>query len=177
MARKTRVRKTRARKTWSALGSFAVAFAGAFSPLVLVACGAGAEVGPEAASPKTSASGAAREAPKPKTKVTQLRRPGVRETVRGGIGRFLQDVTVDDTPAFRNGKFLGFRVVELRGDLDACDLRAGDVVIRVNGQSVEHPEEALVVFQSLSNAKELVVDYERDGAPQKLRLPIVDETK
>jgi type II secretory pathway component PulC len=170
--RKSRVRKTRARKTWSSLGSLAVACA--FSSLALVACGAGAEVGAEAASPKSASSGAAREAPKPKTKVTQLRRPGVRETVRSGFGRFLQDVTVDDTPAFRNGKFLGFRVVELRGELDACDLRAGDVVTRVNGQSVEHPEDALVVFQSLSNAKELVVDYERDGAPQKLRLPIVD---
>lgn len=141
----------------------------------LMACGASGELGPEPTHPKPASAQSVAAAPKPK--VTQLSRSGIRETLRGGIGRFLQDVTVDDNPAFRNGKFLGFRVVELRGDLDACDLRVGDVVTRVNGQSVEHPEDALVVFQSLSTAKELVVDYERDGSAQKMRLPIVDEAK
>jgi len=139
----------------------------------LVACGGGAEIGPEPATAATPAGPAKPAAPK--VKVTKLARGGVRDTVRGGIGRFLQDVTLDDSPAFKNGKFFGFRVLELRGDLDACDLRPGDVITRVNGQSVEHPEEALVVFQSLATANELVVDYERDGAPLKMRLPIVDE--
>ena len=141
--------------------------------LLASACGGSAEIGPDPATPADAP--AARKAPAPKVKVTQLARAGVKETLRGGIGRFLQDVTLDDSPAFKDGKVLGFRVVELRGDLDACDLRPGDVVTRVNGQPIEHPEEALVVFQSLATANELVVDYERDGAPQKMRLPIVDE--
>ncbi len=139
----------------------------------LTACAGNAEIGPD---PVTPASTAAPKVVAPKPKVTKLARGGVRDTVRGGIGRFLQDITLDDSPAFKNGKFFGFRVVELRGDLDACDLRPGDVITKVNGQSVEHPEEALVVFQSLASANELVVDYERDGAPQKMRLPIVDDT-
>lgn len=143
--------------------------------LMLVGCGATGDIGPEPVSPHTPVGPPKVAAPK--IKVTRLTRAGVRGTVHGGIGRFLQDVTVEDTPAFRNGKFLGFRVVELRGDLDACDLHPGDVVTRVNGQSVEHPEDALAVFQSLATANELVVDYERDGTPQKMRLPIVDESK
>ncbi|MFO0638713.1 MAG: PDZ domain-containing protein [Polyangiaceae bacterium] len=143
------------------------------SSLALAACGEPNELGKEPLTPAK----AAEVAPPPKApraKVTQLSRAGVQETVRGGIGRFLQDVTLDDNPAFRNGKFLGFRVVELRGDLEATELQPGDVIVRVNGQAIEHPEEALAVFQALPKAKELVVDYERGGKPQTIRLPIVD---
>jgi S1-C subfamily serine protease len=143
------------------------------SSLALAGCGEATELGKEPLTPAD----AAKAAPPPKApraKVTQLSRAGVQETVRGGIGRFLQDVTLDDNPAFRNGKFLGFRVVELRGDLEATDLQPGDVILRVNGQAIEHPEEALAVFQALVKAKELVVDYERGGKTQTLRLPIVD---
>lgn len=142
--------------------------------LALVACGGEAT---ENAPPMTPASGASAKSARPvapRVKVTQLSRSGVREVVRGGIGRFLQDVTLDDTPAFRDGKFLGFRVTELHGDLEACELAPGDVITRVNGQPIEHPEDAMAVFQALASAKELVVDYERQGKAQKLRLPIVD---
>ena len=143
------------------------------SSLALAACGEPNELGKE---PLTPANAAAVAPPSkaPRAKVTQLSRAGVQETVRAGIGRFLQDVTLDDNPAFRNGKFLGFRVVELRGDLEATELQPGDVIVRVNGQAIEHPEEALAVFQALPKAKELVVDYERGGKPQTIRLPIVD---
>ncbi len=141
--------------------------------LLLVACGGEASENPPPATPASAVS-AKSARPAPRAKVTQLSRSGVREVVRGGIGRFLQDVTLDDTPAFRDGKFLGFRVNELRGDLEACELAPGDVITRVNGQAIEHPEDAMAVFQALASAKELVVDYERQGKPQKLRLPIVD---
>ncbi len=164
-------RRTVSSSRWSFVFAVGCALGG-------LACGASGEIAPDPISPQAGGRGPGGGLPKllaPKPKVTRLARTGVRDTVRGGIGRFLQDVTVDDTPAFRNGKFIGFRVVELRGELDACDLRPGDVVTRVNGQSVEHPEDALVVFQSLANASELVVDYERDGSPQKMRLPISDD--
>jgi len=84
-------------------------------------------------------------------------------------------VEVDDRPAFRDGRFLGFRLTELRGDLEACDLQRGDVITRVNGRAIERPEEAQAVFLALLTAKELVVDYERGGEGRRLVLPIVDD--
>jgi hypothetical protein len=99
----------------------------------------------------------------------------VKRVVSGGFGRFLQGVEVDDRPAFRDGKFLGFRLTDLRGELEACDLQRGDVITRVNGRAIERPEEAQAVFLALVTAKELVVDYERAGENRRLVLPIVDD--
>ncbi len=140
--------------------------------LFCAACGSGAPMPAESAMPPELV---AHPPSKPRAPVTSLGRSGVREVVRGGMGRFLQDVSLEDTPVMRNGKFLGFRVVALFGPLEDSELRPGDVVTRVNGKPIEHPEEALVVFQSLTTATELVVDYERGGKAQQLKLPIVDD--
>ena len=56
----------------------------------------------------------------------------------------------------------------------AIDLRPGDVITRVNGQAIEHPEEADAALRSLEKAPSLKVDYEREGKPRTLELPIVD---
>ena len=63
------------------------------------------------------------------------------------------------------GKFHGFRIAALQatGVLAGVDLKPGDVVTRVNGMPIEHPEEALEAFNSLEVASELRVAYERDG--------------
>lgn len=146
------------------------------SPLALsltvlgLACGAGEAPPPSSPAGEVSAPPAA-----PRAKATQLSRSGVKRVVSGGFGRFLQGVEVDDRPAFRDGKFLGFRLTELRGDLEACDLQRGDVITRVNGRAIERPEEAQAVFLALVTAKELVVDYERAGENRRLVLPIVDD--
>ncbi|HQY62529.1 MAG TPA: hypothetical protein PK141_14120 [Polyangiaceae bacterium] len=152
---------------------FALASALALSFTALgLACGAGEA--PPPSSPADEAA-SARPAAGPRAKATQLSRSGVRRVVSGGFGRFLQSVEVDDRPAFRDGKFLGFRLTELRGDLEACDLQRGDVITRVNGRAIERPEEAQAVFLALLTAKELVVDYERGGEGRRLVLPIVDD--
>lgn len=135
-----------------------------------VACGAG-----EAPPPNSAANEVVTQPAAPRPKATQLSRTGVRRVVSGGFGRFLQGVEVDDRPAFRDGKFLGFRLTELRGDLEGCDLQRGDVITRVNGRAIERPEEAQAVFLALVTAKELVVDYERAGDARRLVLPIVDD--
>ncbi len=88
---------------------------------------------------------------------------------------FLQHVVLSDEPVMVDGKFHGFRIKELRGDMwKGVDLRPGDVVTRVNGFAIERPEQAVEAFQSLSVASELRVAYERDGAPRELRYAIVD---
>ncbi len=144
-------------------------------PLLLACWGlgcAGAE--PPPVSALAPAAGAP-STPAPRAKVKQLTRGGVQRVVKAGFGRFLQSVSFDDRPAMRDGKFLGFRVAELRGDLEACELEPGDVITRVNGSSIEKPDEALEVFKALATAKELVVDYERGGKAAKLVLPIRED--
>jgi type II secretory pathway component PulC len=88
-------------------------------------------------------------------------------------GNFLQHV--DSEPRFAGGRFHGWRLVTFfPGDarFRGVDLRAGDVVMRVNGNSVERPEQLLQVWQALRTASELVVDVERAGTPRTLRWTI-----
>jgi type II secretory pathway component PulC len=107
--------------------------------------------------------------------VGAIRRSVLQEALSAGPGAFLQRLTVDEHAVFSGGKFHGFRIAALRGDTwTGVDLRPGDVVIRVNGFSIEHPEDAAEAFYSLRVASELRVEYERDGEPRELRFGIVD---
>lgn len=108
-----------------------------------------------------------------KTPITQLRRSEVKSTIARGPGYFLQNVELEDNPVMHDGKFYGFTIKALN-DTWGIDLQPGDVVTRVNGVVPEKPDDALVVFKSLENAKSLKVDYERAGKPRSLELPIVD---
>lgn len=106
---------------------------------------------------------------------SSLRRSEVRATVKDGMGALLQRVIVDtDRPVFRSGKFLGFRIAAVPREW-GIELKPGDVVVRVNGFSVERPESAYEALQSLEVASELRVDYERNGEPRSLRYSIVDD--
>ncbi len=105
-----------------------------------------------------------------------IRRSAVQAVLTAGPGAFLQNIDVDDHPVFLAGKFHGFRIAALRGEAWAgVDLRAGDIVTRVNGFSIEHPEQAAEAFYSLRVSSELRVEYERDGVPRELRFGIVDD--
>ena len=104
-----------------------------------------------------------------------VRRSALKRTVDAGLGRWLQTVSVD--PLLARGRFRGWIIRSFNSD-DACyagvDLRAGDVVTRVNGRGVEHPEEALEVWTKLPTSSELVIDFLRDGEARKVRFGIVD---
>ena len=106
----------------------------------------------------------------------RLRRSAVKRTVDAGLGRWLQTVSVD--PLLARGRFRGWIIRSLNSG-DVCysglDLRAGDVVTRVNGRGIEHPEEALEVWTSLPASAELVIDFVRDGQPRTVRFGIVDQ--
>ena len=94
-----------------------------------------------------------------------------------GLGRFLQHVRTE--PAFHKGSFVGFRLVAFFPDdpvFASLDLRPGDTVTRVNGKSIERPEQAAAVWESLRSAPNIVVDYRRDGVERALRFEIVDES-
>jgi type II secretory pathway component PulC len=153
--------------------------------LGMAGCGGGAAG--SAASPSTPATGApptvttaarspAAAAKKPDLPANAIRRSIVRDLLAQGPGAFLQRIAVDDQPVFVGGKFHGFRITALRGDMwQGVDLKPGDVVIGVNGFPVEHPEEALEAFKSLAVSSELKVMYERDGVPRELKYAIVDD--
>jgi type II secretory pathway component PulC len=92
-----------------------------------------------------------------------------------GIAQFLRQVRME--PAFERGRFVGWRVLELfskRKDIRVGVLRAGDTVLRVNGRSVERPEEFKNVWDGLASARELVIEIRRDSQPSKLRYTIAD---
>jgi type II secretory pathway component PulC len=105
-----------------------------------------------------------------------LKRQAVNRAVDGGLGRWLAGVQVD--ASVQKGRFRGWVIRSLYPD-DPCyrevDLRPGDVVVRINGKSVERPEQANEVFLSLRSAPEVMVELVRSGAPVKLSFPIAEE--
>ncbi|MGE0324297.1 MAG: PDZ domain-containing protein [Polyangiaceae bacterium] len=127
---------------------------------------------PAADYPKATAQAApAKEAKPPKG---ALWRESVDEAVDQGLGYFLQ--RVDLAPSFdASGRFQGFRIVELYGDgfWDDVDLRAGDVVLRVNGKPIERENQAFEVFQGLKQAETLEVEYLRRGERRNLTYRII----
>ena len=105
-----------------------------------------------------------------------IRRSAVLDVLAAGPGAFLQKVVVDDHPVLAAGKFHGFRITSLQADsFRGVDLKPGDVVTRIEGMPIEHPEEAIEAFNALQVASELRVDYERDGVPRMLRYSIVED--
>ena len=77
----------------------------------------------------------------------------------------------------RDRTFLGFRLSTwFPGHPDVAQgaVRQGDVVVRVNGRSVERPDQFLVVWKQLQGVSSVVIEGARHGAPLKATLVIVD---
>ncbi|MGB8299003.1 MAG: hypothetical protein WCG85_26530 [Polyangia bacterium] len=134
------------------------------------------------ASPSPAAEPPPPPAPEPVTctafvKPGVLKRSAVIRVVDAGIGRWLSG-GVEVERRIAKSRFQGWEIRRLYSG-DPCyatvDLRPGDVVVRVNGRPIEKPEQAFDVLSSLRTVPELVVDFLRDGQPQKLTLQIVDE--
>lgn len=106
-----------------------------------------------------------------------LKRSAVVRVVDIGIGRWLAGGAEVERKIAKS-HFQGWEIQRLYPG-DPCyatvDLRPHDVVIQVNGKPIEKPEQAFDVLTSLRTASELVVDFLRDGQPQKLTLQIADE--
>lgn len=101
-------------------------------------------------------------------------RAELEEVLEAGLGRFLGRIGVE--PHVEEGRFVGFRVTELRDEalFTGVDLRPGDTVLTVNGQSIERPDHAFTVWTGLRVASELDVTILRDGERKALRFAIVD---
>lgn len=138
------------------------------SLLLAAACGATPQ------EPAHSAvAGAEPAAAEPQPPPGAVWREDVHAVVDGGLGRFLGNVDVE--PVVAEGRFRGFRVVELRPveTWTAVDLRPGDVVTSLNGMPIERETEAYDAFVALKTAKEIRVRYERSGEVRELVYAIV----
>lgn len=157
--------------------------AAAFAALALFslvnACG-GSSVSSKVAKTPEPGAATSTETPSPAPEAPSdhtLRRSVVRNVVKGGLGLFLQHVVLDDKPVLKDGRFHGFRIAAFPDPAfwKGVDLQPGDVIVRVNGMPIEHPEEALEAFHSLEVASELRVAYERQGAGREISYRIVDD--
>jgi type II secretory pathway component PulC len=104
-----------------------------------------------------------------------IARAALRAELQRGIGSFLRNVRTK--PAIVHGRFAGWRVLELfkkRPEVHVQELRAGDTVLKVNGRSVERPEQLKNVWDSLADAPELLIETERDAQRRVLRYAITD---
>jgi hypothetical protein len=72
----------------------------------------------------------------------------------------------------KDGHFAGWRITGLPEEWRAIDLRPGDVVSRVNGKTLETPDEAWDAWKSVAGAREIKLALVRDGAPRDLVIPI-----
>jgi len=147
--------------------------------LMVVGCsgasgqGASPRTGPPPASAPAAEEGAA---PKEKEHIlTEAPREGVitraelDRYIRDGAQSFIQRIQV--RPAFREGKFFGWRVLGYQGP---GPVQRGDIICRVNGRSIERPNQFMDVWSGLPHRAQLTVEMIRDGRPLVLRYPIVE---
>jgi type II secretory pathway component PulC len=99
-----------------------------------------------------------------------VNRAGLVTIVDQGLGRFLGRLRL--SPVVEQGRFVGFGVTGIDPSWGDVGLRPGDVIMRVNGQPIERPEQALAVFEGLRLASEIAVDLTRDGVPATLRFRV-----
>jgi S1-C subfamily serine protease len=90
--------------------------------------------------------------------------------IDAGLGRLFQRVRVE--PALKGKRFVGFQIASIDPALASAVLVPGDVIVRVNGQAIERPEQALTAFERLRVADELVLDLLHQGEPSTLRFRI-----
>ncbi len=149
--------------------------------VISLACGCGGASAPsetarapERPAPAEPAPAAAEAAPSHAAD-GRIRRADLEPVLEAGLGRFLQGVETE--PALEDGRFVGFRLVSLYPEderLSGIDLKPGDVIVRVNGQPIERPEQALRVWNGLRVASELFIEVRRGDEDRELRFEIVD---
>lgn len=125
----------------------------------------------QAGAPKAGATKPA--APKGKAPLGpgEIRRAKLKSYQQRGVPYLLQRVPV--RPAFRRGRFFGWRVLSYKGPGGAV-VQAGDIINQVNGAPIEKPGQLFDVWSKMGRKAELVIKLTRRGQPTELRYRIVD---
>jgi hypothetical protein len=117
-----------------------------------------------------AATGTARRPPAPRP--AGLTRAQLLRTLDAGPGAFLAAVHVRAATGPRG--FVGWEVVALEPPFAGGSVAPGDVVTRVNGRTIERPEQLADVWTALRAASAIVVEYLRAGERRELTIPVVD---
>jgi general secretion pathway protein C len=77
-------------------------------------------------------------------------------------------------PYMQNGKTVGFRISEISpGSIyEKIGLKNGDVIQKVNSQTVDDPAKFFQLYQGLRNERNIDIDLIRAGSPQTLNFEI-----
>jgi hypothetical protein len=118
------------------------------------------------APPSTTSSAAAQA---PAAAPGHLSRAEVERVLRQGPPWLLRRVVPEEVIV--GGKFVGWRLLSVPGDW-TIDLKNGDVVTKVNGLSIERPDDLWAAWMQMQSAVELRIAYERDGKPREIVMPI-----
>lgn len=144
-----------------------------FASLLAIGAGGCGEATPAPATPKSSAPRAATPPPA-SLEPGKLARAAVDNVVlRNGPPWILQRVPIEEV--VNDGKFVGWRVMAMPSEWSHVDLKPGDVVTKVNGMSLERPEDLWMAWTSLVVASDLRIAYERSGASREVAYHIEGE--
>jgi len=141
--------------------------------LILSGCAAAdAQRGPDKKPETSSLAPAVHDASPdgPKTPLDRLSRDQIKAVLPSGLAWLFRRVWPEDVVT--EGKFIGWRLTAIPEEWQGIDLRPEDVVTRVNGKTLETPEQAWDAWASLATAAELRIAYERNGQGRELVLPI-----
>ena len=108
----------------------------------------------------------------PRPAAPVLTRTALNSALDAGPGAFL--ARVDVRAARAAGRFAGWEIVSLWPNA-RIELRPGDVVLAVNGRTLERPESLPSLFKELRAAREVVVDYRRGLERLEARFPVVED--
>jgi len=121
----------------------------------------------EPASPRVAEKKVAPEVARRRT--GEIPRADLERVLEAGPGRLLARVEVK--ASVTRGRFIGWEVV--RNPWAEVDLLAGDVILSVNGRTLEHPLELKVLWDDLRKANAIAVEVERKGEKLHLEFTIV----
>ncbi len=90
----------------------------------------------------------------------------VADNARANLNSLLQ--TARMIPQVKNGKTIGFKLVELeKGSLlEKIGLRVGDLIVEINQVELNSPEKALQIFQQVREASNISLGLMRNGQPK-----------
>jgi len=95
---------------------------------------------------------------KPVTIENSLTRDALNTVVQKGPQRFIASIRVD--PVMTKGRFVGYRIVGIATDSPMAsseNIRPGDVIISVNKESLERPEQFMRAWEVVRDASSLDV--------------------
>jgi general secretion pathway protein C len=93
--------------------------------------------------------------------------------ILGDVNNFMTQVAVN--PYFESGKPAGFRISRIQSDslLRNIGLRNGDIIKRVNGLSIETPEQAFEAYKQIQNEPVIRIDIQRQRQEKTLTYEIM----